>query len=65
MIGVGETLLVTAINGVILALFACQPLLIGGATGPLMIFDLSLYSVGGGIVRGYCYGVLEGVVRGC
>jgi len=43
LIGVGETLLVTAINGIIMATFACQPLLIGGATGPLMIFDISLF----------------------
>lgn len=44
LIGVGETLLVTCINGCIMALFSCQPLLILGATGPLMIFDLALYS---------------------
>lgn len=42
-IGVGETLLATAINGVIVSLFACQPCLIIGATGPLMVFDLALY----------------------
>lgn len=44
-IGVGETLLVTSINGLIFALFAAQPLLIVGATGPLMIFDMSLLQV--------------------
>ncbi|CAL4118402.1 unnamed protein product [Meganyctiphanes norvegica] len=43
-IGVGETLLLTAVNGIIMALFASQPLLIVGATGPLMIFDLALYN---------------------
>lgn len=43
-IGVGETLLISAVNGIIFALFAAQPLLIVGATGPLMIFDMSLYS---------------------
>ncbi|XP_071552429.1 anion exchange protein 2-like isoform X2 [Panulirus ornatus] len=42
-IGVGECLLISAVNGVIFALFAAQPLLIIGATGPLMIFDMSLY----------------------
>lgn len=41
-IGVGETLLVSSINGMIFALFAAQPILIVGATGPLMIFDMSL-----------------------
>ncbi|KAB7506472.1 Band 3 anion transport protein [Armadillidium nasatum] len=41
-IGVGETLLVSSINGIIFALFAAQPLLIVGSTGPLMIFDMSL-----------------------
>lgn len=43
-VGVGETLLMSSVNGLIFALFAAQPLLIVGATGPLMIFDLSLYS---------------------
>lgn len=44
-IGVGECLLLSSINGIIFALFAAQPLLIVGATGPLMVFDMSLYSV--------------------
>lgn len=44
-VGVGETLLISAVNGLIFAIFAAQPLLIVGATGPLMIFDMSLYSV--------------------
>ncbi|CAL4128386.1 unnamed protein product [Meganyctiphanes norvegica] len=43
-IGVGETLLITSVNGIMMALCASQPLLIIGATGPLMIFDLALYS---------------------
>ncbi|XP_068216025.1 anion exchange protein 3 [Palaemon carinicauda] len=42
-IGVGETLLISMVNGLIFSLFAAQPLLIVGATGPLMIFDISLY----------------------
>ncbi|XP_069178314.1 LOW QUALITY PROTEIN: band 3 anion transport protein [Procambarus clarkii] len=42
-IGVGECLLMSCVNGVIFALFAAQPLLIVGATGPLMVFDISLY----------------------
>lgn len=49
-IGVGETLLMSSVNGIIFALFAAQPLLIVGATGPLMIFDMSLYSVRGGVL---------------
>ena len=44
-IGVGETLLVTSINGMLFALFGAQPLLIVGASGPLMIFDMSLLNV--------------------
>ncbi|XP_069936990.1 band 3 anion transport protein-like [Cherax quadricarinatus] len=43
-IGVGECLLLSSVNGVIFALFATQPLLIVGATGPLMVFDISLYT---------------------
>lgn len=42
-VGVGETLLLSMINGLLYALFACQPLIIVGATGPLMVFDFSLY----------------------
>ncbi|XP_045584417.1 LOW QUALITY PROTEIN: anion exchange protein 2 [Procambarus clarkii] len=42
-IGVGECLLMSSVNGAIFALFAAQPLLIVGATGPLMVFDMSLY----------------------
>lgn len=44
-IGVGECLLMSSVNGAIFALFAAQPLLIVGATGPLMVFDMSLYQV--------------------
>lgn len=43
-IGVGETLLLSCVNGLLFAIFAAQPLLIVGATGPLMIFDMSLYN---------------------
>ncbi|KAK4296214.1 hypothetical protein Pmani_031281 [Petrolisthes manimaculis] len=43
LIGVGETLLISCVNGLLFALFACQPLLNVGATGPLMIFHMSLY----------------------
>ncbi|KAK4325323.1 hypothetical protein Pmani_004080, partial [Petrolisthes manimaculis] len=43
LIGVGETLLISCVNGLLFALFACQPLLNVGATGPLIIFHMSLY----------------------
>ncbi|KAK4310219.1 hypothetical protein Pmani_018187, partial [Petrolisthes manimaculis] len=43
LIGVGETLLISCVNGLLFALFTCQPLLNVGATGPLMIFYMSLY----------------------
>ncbi|KAK4312141.1 hypothetical protein Pmani_016394 [Petrolisthes manimaculis] len=43
LIGVGETLLISCVNGLLFALFACQPLLNVGATEPLMIFHMSLY----------------------
>ncbi|XP_069178315.1 band 3 anion transport protein-like [Procambarus clarkii] len=44
LIGVGESLLLSCVNGVIFAVFAAQPLLIIGPTGPLMVFDISLYN---------------------
>ncbi|CAG0916883.1 unnamed protein product [Notodromas monacha] len=44
LIGVSETLIATAFTGVMFALFAGQPLIIVGATGPVLLFDQSLFS---------------------
>nr|XP_018917358.1 PREDICTED: band 3 anion exchange protein isoform X1 [Bemisia tabaci]XP_018917359.1 PREDICTED: band 3 anion exchange protein isoform X1 [Bemisia tabaci]XP_018917360.1 PREDICTED: band 3 anion exchange protein isoform X1 [Bemisia tabaci] len=44
LMGISETLVSTAIMGVIFALFAGQPLVIIGTTGPLLLFDESLFS---------------------
>ena len=38
-------LLCTAISGVVFALFAGQPLVIIGTTGPLIVFEEALYKV--------------------
>lgn len=43
MIGISETLVSCCFTGVIMALFATQPLVIIGTTGPLLLFDESLY----------------------
>lgn len=45
LIGISETLIATAISGVIFSLFAGQPLLIVGTTGPLLLFDEALFNV--------------------
>ncbi|XP_017773289.1 PREDICTED: band 3 anion transport protein isoform X2 [Nicrophorus vespilloides] len=42
-IGISETLVATSVAGVIFALFSGQPLVIVGSTGPLLLFDESLY----------------------
>ncbi|KAF4527100.1 hypothetical protein B566_EDAN013733 [Ephemera danica] len=42
LIGISETLVATSISGVLFALVAGQPLVIVGATGPLLLFDESL-----------------------
>ncbi|XP_065160163.1 band 3 anion transport protein isoform X3 [Atheta coriaria] len=42
-IGISETLVATAAAGVVFALCAGQPLVIVGSTGPLLLFDESLY----------------------
>ncbi|XP_014613871.1 PREDICTED: anion exchange protein 2 isoform X1 [Polistes canadensis] len=42
-IGISETLVSGSWTGVIMALFATQPLVIIGTTGPLLLFDESLY----------------------
>ncbi|KAL3284873.1 hypothetical protein HHI36_019010 [Cryptolaemus montrouzieri] len=50
-IGTSETLMCTCIAGVIFALLSGQPLVIVGTTGPLLLFDESLFQfcVSGGI----------------
>lgn len=45
MIGISETLVATSAAGVVFALLAGQPLVIVGATGPLLLFDESLFNV--------------------
>lgn len=42
-IGVSETLLATGMNNIVQSLFAGQPLLILGASGPVLVFEYSLY----------------------
>nr|XP_015833088.1 PREDICTED: band 3 anion transport protein isoform X2 [Tribolium castaneum] len=42
-IGISETLLSTSAAGVIFAILSGQPLVIVGSTGPLLLFDESLY----------------------
>lgn len=43
MIGISETLVATSLAGIIFALLAGQPLVIVGSTGPLLLFDESLF----------------------
>ncbi|XP_050301668.1 anion exchange protein 2 isoform X2 [Anthonomus grandis grandis] len=42
-IGISETLLSTCLAGIVFALFCGQPLIIVGTTGPLLLFDESLF----------------------
>ncbi|XP_017794317.1 PREDICTED: band 3 anion exchange protein [Habropoda laboriosa] len=44
IIGISETLVSGSWTGVIMALFSTQPLVIIGTTGPLLLFDESLYN---------------------
>ncbi|KAK0093325.1 hypothetical protein PV326_013821 [Microctonus aethiopoides] len=44
VIGISETLVSCSWTGIIMALFAAQPLVIIGTTGPLLLFDESLYN---------------------
>jgi len=44
MIGISETLISGSWTGVVMALFSTQPLVIIGTTGPLLLFDESLYN---------------------
>lgn len=42
-IGISETLIATSLSGLIFAVLGGQPLVIVGSTGPLLLFDESLY----------------------
>ncbi|XP_066995941.2 band 3 anion transport protein [Anabrus simplex] len=44
LIGISETLISTSAAGIVFSLLSGQPLIIIGATGPLLLFDESLYS---------------------
>lgn len=44
LMGISETLVATAATGIVFALLSGQPLLVIGTTGPLLLFDESLYS---------------------
>ncbi|XP_017752632.1 PREDICTED: band 3 anion transport protein isoform X2 [Eufriesea mexicana] len=44
IIGISETLISGSWTGVVMALFSTQPLVIIGTTGPLLLFDESLYN---------------------
>lgn len=44
VIGISETLVSGSWTGIVMALFATQPLVIIGTTGPLLLFDESLYN---------------------
>ncbi|GFN95656.1 Anion exchange protein [Plakobranchus ocellatus] len=43
MIGISETMLGTSLFGMIFSMFSGQPLLIIGSTGPVLVFEESLY----------------------
>lgn len=43
LIGISETLVATSMAGIIFALLSGQPLVIVGSTGPLLLFDESLF----------------------
>lgn len=43
--GVSEMLVSTAICGIVFSLFSGQPLIIIGATGPVLVFEEALYKV--------------------
>jgi hypothetical protein len=43
--GVSEMLIASSLCGMLFSLFSAQPLTIIGATGPLLVFEYSLYKV--------------------
>lgn len=51
LIGIPETLIMSAVGGLLFALFAGQPLIITGVTGPVLLYDEALFgfATNGGI----------------
>lgn len=45
MMGVSEMMVSTCVQGVIFCLFAAQPVLVIGFTGPLMVFEEAFFQV--------------------
>ena len=45
-LGVQETIISTALCGILFSLFAGQPLIIVGTTGPILVFEQATYEVG-------------------
>lgn len=43
--GVSEMMIATCVQGIIFCLFAAQPALIIGFTGPLMVFEEAFFQV--------------------
>ncbi len=43
--GVSEMMIATCVQGIIFSLFAAQPVLIIGFTGPLMVFEEAFFQV--------------------
>ena len=44
-IGVPETMITSAVSGLLYALFAGQPLIITGLTGPILLYDTALFGL--------------------
>lgn len=59
LIGISETLVSTAVAGMMFALLSGQPLVIIGTTGPLLLFDESLYKVREEVTNIKCRPTLE------
>lgn len=43
--GVNEVLLASVLGSVVFAVFACQPLVIVGVTGPITVFNYTVYDI--------------------
>lgn len=45
LMGISETLISTALTGILFAFLSGQPMMVVGTTGPLLLFDESLYKM--------------------
>lgn len=64
-LGVSEVIFATCLCGILFGLFAGQPLIIIGTTGPVLVFEQTIYNVSTAIFIGFDWCFLTSIFRNC